>query len=347
VLLAWAQGGLPRPSVEAALAVPGVGTVAVVRDGRVDLVASADASGVAVDRLEDGWRIPLDAIAVDPIDYAAVVPAADRAAVAVLGPGQAILGETSATLRRLGPGSTLELADGSSLTVTAVVPDATVGGAEVVVDAGTGATLGVDTPRAALVAYDTDRAAVEAAMAGAAGGNPVRFRAPGETPYLRAADSVLPQAVVKAAFGEFAYRPVGGGTDDVVIDPAWVEAAIVDAEVPVLGAVRCHRAVVDALTAAMTAIDDAGLGPELSASGFDGCFVPRFTRSGGTLSRHSWGIAFDVGYSSNPTSAAPAQDERVVAVLRDAGFAWGGTWLVPDPAHFEVVTPSAPAPPPR
>jgi hypothetical protein len=267
-----------------------------------------------------------------------VVPTADRSVVDDLGPDEAILSETSAELRRLGPGGQLRFAGNITVAVVAVVPDASIGAAEAVVDVATGERLGVGIPRAALIAHEGDRAAIEAAVAAAAGDVPVRFRAPGETPYLRAADSVLPQAIVKAAFGEFAYRPVGDGSRDVEIDPAWVAANIVDADVPVLGHVRCHRAIVGALTEAMAAIEAAGLGPGLAAEGFDGCFVSRFVRPGGSLSRHAWGIAFDVGFSENPTSAASSQDERVVELLRDAGFTWGGTWLVPDPAHFEVVS---------
>ena len=337
VLLAWAQGGLPSAAVDAGAGVPGVQSVAVVRDGRADLIGSVDADGVPVDVLEPGWAIPLDVAAVDPAAYAAVVPAADRAAVAALAPGEAILSETSAGLRRLGPGAQLRFAGDVVVDVVAVVPDASVGAAEAVVDVGTGERLGVDLPRAALVAYEGDRAAIESAMAAAAGDLPVRFRAPGETPYLRAADAVLPQAIVKDAYGEFAYRHLGDGTRDVEIDPAWAADHIADADVPVLGRVRCHRAIIGPLAEAMAAVQAAGLGPELAASGFDGCYVPRFVRPGGSVSRHAWGIAFDVGFSENPTSAASAQDERVVEILRDAGFTWGGTWLVPDPAHFEVV----------
>jgi hypothetical protein len=337
VLLAWAQSpGIPDDAAAAAAAVPGVTAVAVVRDGTVDLVGSADASGVPVDRLDDGWRIPLEVAAVDPAAYAGVAPPADRATIAGLLPGQALLGETSARLRRLGPGGRLDLADGTSLTVAAVVPDTTVGGAEVVVDTATGAAVGVDTPRAMLVAHGGDRAAVEAAVAATLGGRPVRFRAPGETPYLRAADAVLPQSIVKDRYGEFAYR-TAGGDDRVEVDPAWIAANIVDADVPVLGAVRCHRGVVEPLREAMLAVESAGLGAAVQAAGFDGCFVPRTTRTGGSISRHSWGIAFDVGYGDNPTGAASVQRDQLVDILRRAGFNWGGSWLVPDAAHFERV----------
>ncbi|MGI9016306.1 MAG: M15 family metallopeptidase [Euzebya sp.] len=27
----------------------------------------------------------------------------------------------------------------------------------------------------------------------------------------------------------------------------------------------------------------------------------------------------------------------MVQIMRDHGFTWGGTWLVPDPAHYEVI----------
>src|SRR5205085_148368 len=111
VLLAWAQGGLPAAAVDAAAATPGVLSVAVVRDGRADLVGSVDADGAPVDVLEPGWSIALDVAAVDPAAYAAVVPTADRATIAAIGPGQAVLGSTSAELRRLGPGGRMRFAD--------------------------------------------------------------------------------------------------------------------------------------------------------------------------------------------------------------------------------------------
>ena len=339
VLLVWAQGGLPAAAIDALSHTPGVLTVSVMRDGRADLVASADANGAPVDTLEPGWAIALDVAAVDPVSYADIVPAADRAAILGLGAGEAILSETSADLRRIGQGGRLELAGGTTLTVVDVVPDTSVGAAEVVVDAATGATMGVTPPRAALVAHQGDRAALEAAVVAAAPGTPVRFRAPGETPYLRAADAVLPQALVKDRFGEFAHRSLGEGTRDIEIDPAWVAAVIVEAEVPILGSVRCHRSILDRLTGALAAAEAAGLGPAIVAAGFDGCFVPRFVQPGAPLSRHAWGIALDIGFAENPTGVAPAVDERVVEVFRDAGFTWGGTWLVPDPAHYEVVEP--------
>jgi hypothetical protein len=226
--------------------------------------------------------------------------------------------------------------------VAAVVPDETVGAAEVVVDRATGVRLGIATPRALLVAHAGDRVAVEAALAQAqalAPGGAVRFRAPGETPYLRAGDAVLPQVVLKDVFGEFAYRRGPPGDRAVQIDPAWVAANIAEADLPVLGRVRCHRAVLAALEAALAGLEAHGLASVVAPGGFDGCWVPRLIRPGTPLSHHSWGVALDLNYRLNPSGVTSVQDPRLVEALERAGFGWGGRWLVPDPAHFEYVAP--------
>ncbi|MGH9247345.1 MAG: M15 family metallopeptidase [Acidimicrobiales bacterium] len=343
VLLAWTPGGLP-PGLDAAVAgLAGVKQAVVVRGDPVDLRRSIDANGLVVDEPTAGWFIPLDAVAFDPTRYAAVAPAADRAKFVAVGPGEALLGETSARLRRLGPGGQLELAGGDTVSVAGVVPDETIGGAELAVDLATGERLGVATPRALLVAYAGDRAAFEAAIAQAVpAGTPVRFRAPGETPFLRAGDAVLPQIVLKDLFGEFSYRP--GATDqrDVELDPAWVADNIGAAEVPVVGRVRCHRAVLDTLAGMMGEVEAAGLAATIRT--FDGCWVPRLVRPGAALSHHAWGVAIDVNFADNPTSVRSLQDPRLVEIFERWGFAWGGTWLIPDPAHFEYLRPRLPDP---
>ncbi|MGH9117930.1 MAG: M15 family metallopeptidase [Acidimicrobiales bacterium] len=340
LLLAWTSGGLPSGLGAIAATIPGVTAAAVVGGDPVDLVRSLDGDGKVVDEPAPGWFIPIDAIAVDPSTFAAVVPAADRATVASLGAAEALLGDTSARLRRIGVGGRLELAGGGVVAISGVVPDETIGGAELAVDRATGALLGITTERALLVAHAADRAAVEAALASAVpAGVPVRFRARGETPYLRAGDAVLPQIVIKDVFGEFAYRPGPAGERAVELDPEWVAANIGEAELPLLGRVRCHRAVLPAIEAAMRDLELANLASVVGPEDFDGCFVPRLVRPGAPLSHHSWGIAVDLHYADNPTAVVSAQDPRLVEALLRAGFGWGGGWLVPDPAHFEYVAP--------
>jgi hypothetical protein len=342
VLLAWSRSGAGRgldPGLEpAAAALASVNATSLVRAGGLDLVGSHDMEGTRVDALSPGWAIPLDAAAVDPARHADFVPIADRAAIAGLRPGEALLGRTSAELRRLTVGGVIELSGGQSVVVSAVVEDASIGGAEVAVDVRTGERLGLTTPRYLLVAYRGDRPALEDQLRAAiAPGTVVRFRGPGETPYLRHADAVLPQAQIKARFGEFSYRAGAGAAFEQ--DPGWRAENIVTRPVPILGAVRCHRGIVDALVGALTEIENAGLAGLVDHAGYDGCFNPRFVAGSDSVSRHAWGVAFDMGFSSNPTGLESVQDPRLVEIFRRWGFTSGDSWLVPDAGHFEFVAP--------
>jgi D-alanyl-D-alanine carboxypeptidase len=342
VLLAWSRSGAGRgldPGLEpAAAAFSSVSATSLVRAGGVDLVGSRDMEGARVDALAPGWAIPLDAAAVDPARHADFVPIADRAAIAGLGPGEAVLGRTSADLRRLAVGGVIELTAGQAVVVSAIVEDASIGGAELAVDLPTGERLGLTTPRYLLVAYRGDRPALEDHLRAALRpGTVARFRGPGETPYLRHADAVLPQAQIKARFGEFSYRAgAGGGFEQ---DPAWQAENIVTRQVPILGAVRCHRGIVDALVGALTEIEKVGLAGLVQQAGYDGCFSARFVAGGDSVSRHAWGAAFDMGFSSNPTGLESVQDPRLVEIFRRWGFTSGDSWLIPDAGHFEYVAP--------
>ena len=343
VLLAWSRSGAGRgldPGLEpAAAALPGVGATSLVRAGGLDLVGSRDMEGRRVDALAPGWAIPLDAAAVDPARHAEFVPIADRAAVAGLRPGNAVLGRTSADLRRLAVGGVIELTGGRSVVVSAIVEDASIGGAELAVDIPTGERLGLTTPRYLLVAYRGDRPALEDHLRAALRpGTVVRFRGPGETPYLRHADAVLPQAQIKARFGEFSYR--AGAGDGFEQDPGWQAENIVTRQVPILGTVRCHREIVDAVAGAMTEIEEAASAGLVEQAGYDGCFNPRYVAGSDSVSRHAWGVAFDMGFSSNPTGLDSVQDPRLVEIFRRWGFTSGDSWLVPDAGHFEFVAPA-------
>jgi hypothetical protein len=225
--------------------------------------------------------------------------------------------------------------------VSAIVEDASIGGAELAVDVATGAHVGITTPRYLLIAYRADRPALEDHLRAALRpGSVVQFRGPGETPYLRNADAVLPQAQIKARFGEFSYRAGTGGVFEQ--DPRWQAENIVTRRVPVLGTVRCHRGIVDALVGALTEIEEAGLAGLVQQAGYDGCFNPRYVAGSDSVSRHAWGVAFDMGFGNNPTGLESVQDPRLVEVLRRWGFTSGGSWLVPDAGHFEFVAPPAP-----
>jgi hypothetical protein len=172
-------------------------------------------------------------------------------------------------------------------------------------------------------------------------GDLVQVRAPGETPYFRAGDAVLPPVRLKTLFGEFAGRPAPRRPGYLLLDPSWVHEHIVTTTVPLLGAVTCNAAIVPQLAGAMSelrASGEAGL-----VHSYHGCFAPRFVNRdpGAMLSHHAWGIAVDLNLVGNTFGAAPHQDPRLVRVLRRWGFLWGGTFIVPDGNHFEYRRPAA------
>jgi hypothetical protein len=340
--LVWVPRGLPAGFADRVASLPKVQAMAVVAEDDAWLRRSWSATGVVVDRPPAGYAIPIDTAAVDPQTFADFVPPADRASVAALGTGDAILGSTSATLRGLGVGSTLDVG-GRSLRITAVLPDQDVGAAELVVSRSTGARLGVTQDRYLVVQPAPGRRITAAAFRHRVApflppdlgiDRAVQVRAPGDTPYFRAGDAVLPPVLVKSLFGEFAARP-GAQTGTLQVDPAWIRSNIESTSVPVLGRVTCNRGIVPQLRSAMQHVRAAGLGHAVTS--YHGCFVPRYIgwSDANMLSYHSWGIAFDVNLGSNLRGESPHQDPRLVRTLARWGFAWGGTWIVPDGSHFE------------
>ena len=78
LLLAWTRGGLPDGFAEQVAGLAGVGEVTTVAGDVVDLVGSRRADGRVVDDLADGWRVPLDVVAIDPASYADLMPKGER-----------------------------------------------------------------------------------------------------------------------------------------------------------------------------------------------------------------------------------------------------------------------------
>jgi hypothetical protein len=332
-LLAWTPGRLPEGFPEAVRDLRSVRVVAVVRSGVTWLDAWSDASG-HTQRPPKGFRIPLEVAAIDPGPYTAFVPPPDRPAVEGLAGGGAILGASGAQIREIGEGGELRLGR-RTLRVEGVLADELVGAHEAVVSAATGRGLGIDRPRYLLVLprHGVAQRRVEKALRRALpAGIPLRVRAPGETPVFRHGDAVLPQVRFKELFGEFAAQPNGGFLRP---DPRWVAENIRMAHLPILGEVHCHKKVIPLLRSAFDELARIGLGDLIH--GFAGCYSARFSNRDpeATLSHHSWGAAIDINASENPLGAEPNMDPRIVTVLEDWGFTWGGRWLVPDGMHFE------------
>ena len=329
VLLVWVPGGLPAGFADRLRSEPALDAVSVVLGDTVQLVSSRDADGSVVDQPEVGRTIPLDALAVDCASWSSVAPVADATAVCALGEDEALLGASSARLRRLGAGASITLANGRTVRVAGVVDDQVVGAAELVVPRASAAATGIDTERYVLATYEGDRAEAEAQVRAATDVG-LRVRGPGETPWLRHGDAVLPPALLKEVFGEFAARADRGGR--LAIDPTWESANLVVEDLPLLGTARCHRALVPALRGALDELEDAGLVTGLDRAAA-GCWNPRVIAGTDQPSRHAWGAAVDL----LPFPTDPDVVNQIVAVMERWGFTWGGRWVTPDRVHFEYL----------
>lgn len=147
----------------------------------------------------------------------------------------------------------------------------------------------------------------------------------------------LTGGAVADVVGSFTFVPHSDGT--VAVDPEWVERNIVTSDVPILGTVTCHRAMLPQLQGAMTEIVRRGLSEAVNPEEYGGCFNPRYIDRDASrgLSLHSWGIAVDLNVPGNQRGTVGEIDPEVVAVMKRWGFAWGGDWAFTDPMHFELV----------
>jgi hypothetical protein len=281
-----------------------------------------------------GFGYPLLTAAIDP-----TAPIVSDAVRTVLARGEAAMGELSASIRGAQVGDLLDLEPitGGTITVRvgAIVSDRELFNSELMLGKSTALQLGIDRPFA-IVAYGEAIDRVEASIRGSVFDPAIRIDGLIDDVL---SDPVLSVASVKARFGEFAIRDAGG--DQVEIDPAWVDANVVDVDLAPLGLFRCHRLVVPYLRGVVSELHRSSLIQLLDPADFQlagGCYNPRFNRGGDpgySLSRHAWGIAIDVNPSSNPYGSTPLLPLAVVEVFRRWGFSWGGTWSTPDGMHFE------------
>lgn len=281
-----------------------------------------------------GFGYPLLTAAIDP-----TAPIVSDAVRTVLARGEAAMGELSASIRGAQVGDLLDLEPltGGTITVRigAIVSDRELFNSELMLGKSIALQLGIDRPFA-IVAYGEAIDRVEASIRGSVFDPAIRIDGLVDEVL---SDPVLSVASVKARFGEFAIRDAGG--DQVEIDPAWVDANVVDVDLAPLGIFRCHRLVVPYLRGVVSELHRSSLIQLLDPADFQlagGCYNPRFNRGGDpgySLSRHAWGIAIDLNPSSNPYGSVPTLPLAVVEVFRRWGFSWGGTWSTPDGMHFE------------
>lgn len=345
LLLAWSpmgSGGLPADAEQILERMPVVRDATTVRAGLVWLRKSVSDDGTVLDSLPGemgiagGMGIPMEIAIIEPAEYANFVAPGDRGAFLRLRRGDAVIPATEAELRGAGEGLELTFEDFTT-TVTDVVSDVGTNGYEVVIPPPVPPSMKV-VERFVLVHLRAagGRRAVVTKLEGILGpGQVLRVRAEGETPFLRYGDAVAPGLLVKQNFGEFAARPLPDGR--IAIESRWQNENIRRASVPILGSVVCHRGVIPQLRRAFRTVRERGLGFLIDGAQYGGCFGPRFIGRDprGRLSHHSWGIAIDINVADNAFGTKGDQDPRLVELMEEAGFTWGGRWLVTDAMHFE------------
>jgi hypothetical protein len=339
--LAWITGSLPPGFAQRATSTPSLGTTVVVAGDTRWMAASHDAAGHVLDRPEPPYTIPIDAFAVDPGAYAPFLPDAYRSAVVdALKTGTAVLGESSAKLRRIDVGGSLSFGN-ETVDVGAIVPDDVAGWSEMLVSRALGHTLGIVDERYLLSqpAGAMNEKTFAAIMAKLLPDTNIRTLPPGGSTYMRIASGVNPPVVMKEVFGEFAAYPRRDDPAFLNVDPAWYDAHIVTKSVPLLGPVTCNRALFPQLIGALTDVQAAGLGGEIHV--YSGCYAARTVARSPTAppSQHAYGAAIDINAPENPYGGTPTMDPRIVKIFERWGFIWGGRFLTPDGMHFEYGGP--------
>lgn len=336
--LVWTSGGIPDGFRDRVRGLEGIRRSVVVASDNTWLDRSWSEQGEVIDDPRPGFAIPLEASAVEPREFAPFLPPADRSVALALEDGKGVLGESSAQLRGLGPGAVMRFGD-VRIEVAAILPDELVGANELMVSRDVGRSIGVTHDRYALVVPDDagTAAKVERILDPILPtGPPSRVRAPGDTPYFRQGDAVLPPVRIKLLFGEFAARPTPGRPGYLTLDPTWVRHNIDTQRVPLLGSVTCNVALFPQIRGVIRDVIERHLQDTIQS--FSGCFSARHINripSAG-LSHHSWGIALDLNVQQgNLFGQTPHQDPRLVRIFERWGFLWGGTFIVPDGMHFE------------
>jgi hypothetical protein len=343
--LAWMPGGFPDGfRQEVASSNELTGTVVVAGDTRW-MTASHDADGSVVDRPDPPYAIPIDAFAVDPGEYAPFLPDAYRSHVVdALRDGKAVLGSSSAALRRIGPGGSISFGDRT--VEVAIVPDEVVGWSEILVSREVGAGLGIEHDRYLLATAGDDMTSTRfhELIAGLIpAGTPLRTVTPGDTTYVRVASGVNPPVVMKEVFGEFSAYSRSDDPAFLNMSPDWHDANIRTRPVPLFDEpVTCNKALFPSLIGALEQVRDEGLGSEIHV--YSGCYAPRTVARSDIAppSQHAWGAAIDINAPENPYGATPTMDPRIVKIFEHWGFIWGGTFLIPDGMHFEYGSPPPP-----
>lgn len=139
-------------------------------------------------------------------------------------------------------------------------------------------------------------------------------------------------AELEATFGRIEYEEAEGGY--IVITNDWADHNLNTMRLPVVGKTVIHAKLVPVFRNVFSAIDAAGLGDEIKQFGV---WSPRHKMHDPKrgLSTHSWAIACDINWATNPVGRVGDISPDVVKIFEAAGFNWGGRWKHRDDMHFQ------------
>jgi hypothetical protein len=317
------------------------GTVAPSRSGSLGM-QRLTRDGVTIHAPPSGYLVPTTFIS---LPRGAVAGVMGQDVSAVLGPSSVVMNEVTASLTGAEAGDVivLEARDGTPvpLTIAGIRPYAQIGWAELVFTTPVADRLGATSDTRVVIWGFDDRAGLDAALAdvGVLGRTDTKVNRSWDPPDP---DDTISTARTKVALGEPWYRLNSDGS--VTMHPTWKEQNLTDGRVLLNDTIRiraqCHQAVVDDFRAAFAAVAAAGLAGEIdvaNANRYGGCFVARYSRTSGFLSRHTYGMALDTNTTTNCGGCVPRMHCDVVRIFRRHGFAWGGNFRRPDGMHFEWV----------
>ncbi|MEX2274867.1 MAG: M15 family metallopeptidase [Actinomycetota bacterium] len=342
--LAWTPGGLTPGFDASATKLRGISDVVVVASDTTWMARSFDTDHRLVDDPRPPFDIPIEASSVRPRDFEGFLAPQYRSVIAQLADGEGVISESSAKVRGIGEGGVMEMrvAQHPSRTVpiriAAVLPDVFVGATELLVASEVGAPLGVNNDRYALMiprGQPSDEQLENQLRTFISADTPLQVREPGDTPYPRHGDAVLPQVMLKLQFGEFAARPRPGDPGNLQIDPRWRKQNIRLVHLPLVGDVQCHKDVLPQLRGILGELIDRSHSDVIHTE--HGCYVPKFMSNvpNSSVSHHAWGVAIDFNLAGNAFGATPHQPKALVRTMERWGFVWGGDWITPDGNHFE------------
>ncbi len=323
----WMPNGLTEGFAESMSGVDGIEAITELRTATLHIKASHKADGTLVDQPRAGYVIPVHAAIVAPEGLEHIVGISD------LAPDEIVLGEDSATLRRLEVGDTIDF-ERSTMTVGAIVPESLMSGYEMIATTPEPFVERRMETRAVHVLYNWSRYRLSLEVRARVDEDVTYRVSERSTSADRGGLAVRSQTFIKQVFGEFAYKPTGGRT--FVIDPDWINTNIVEVQIPLLGRTRCHQVYADILTDIMQDLVENGLSEVIDRSAYAGCWNGRYIANSYRLSRHAFGAAADINIFNTPDEdpGSPTHPELLWRMAA-ADVTSGHLWAKSDAGHFE------------